>query len=211
MITINKNQEPNELLQYRQQTSTSFDAMDARVKSAVKNSLLEEQGCLCCYCMKRISETNMKVEHWHSQKQYPHEQLYYQNLLAACPGRSEKKYHCDTKKGHDDLKFNPADKNHPIENYVKYSVDGEIQSLDTEFHEQLNTVLNLNADRLKLNRKKVIAAIWKALKKRSGVRTAQNIQNIINEWQSKDENGHLQEYCGVAIYFLNKRLNRSSR
>ena len=37
-------------------------------KDQLKESLLKEQGYLCAYCMSRISEDTMKVEHWHPQR-----------------------------------------------------------------------------------------------------------------------------------------------
>ncbi|NBH33059.1 hypothetical protein D3Z58_05740 [Clostridiaceae bacterium] len=56
MIYIKKNAEPAKLLQYRHQPNGRFDDMDADVKEQLRESLLKEQGHLCAYCMRRISE-----------------------------------------------------------------------------------------------------------------------------------------------------------
>ncbi len=118
MISITKRSEPKMLQHYRLQDGTVFDGKDfTPVKQAIRDQLVAEQGYLCAYCMSRIEphESSMKVEHWHSRKKYPAQQLTYANLLGCCYGNEglpDYHAHCDTKKRKVDLLFSPAEPSH---------------------------------------------------------------------------------------------------
>lgn len=66
MIYIKKGAEPKSLKEYRSQPNATYE--DFRDKDDIREALLKEQGCLCAYCMGRISKDKMKIEHWISQK-----------------------------------------------------------------------------------------------------------------------------------------------
>jgi hypothetical protein len=165
--------------------------------------------------MSRIYPTHdqMKIEHWHCQEQHPNEQLNYKNLLGSClgnEGQPPELQTCDTRKGNAALKYNPANPQHHIDSKVKY-VYGKITSEDdVEFDTQLNQVLNLNHSRLIKNRREVATEITDWFGKKPGERTTGQLQKQLNGWLTPDSNGALREYYGVAIYLLNKRLNRTS-
>ncbi len=67
-------------------------------------------------------------------------------------------------------------------------------------------MLNLNYSRLKTNRKEVLTALLKVLSKEPGKRTPSEIQQLLANWQQKDKVGAYKEYCGIACYYLNKKL-----
>lgn len=212
MRAIQKKREPNELTEYRLKQNTDYK--NAPIKNICKQ-LLVEQGYLCAYCMRRITDSFdasgsklMQVEHWHCQKNYPDEQLDYKNMLGVC---SDKTPTCDTHKKYFDLKYNPSNPVHRIESQIKYASNGNISSDDQEFDQQLNKVLNLNYDYLKENRKSIVSAIEQVLSQRPGSRTVKDIEKILERWRIPNTEGQLKEYSGVAVYFLTKRLNRASR
>lgn len=73
MIQIQKNREPRELTEYRQLPYASYQDMHGAsperatpdgstedVYTIVLNSLIQEQGCICAYCMRRIPENDAK-------------------------------------------------------------------------------------------------------------------------------------------------------
>lgn len=72
MIEIKKGREPYKLLKYRQQKGASYEQMDKDIKEELLDKLLEEQGHLCGYCMKKIPESRklpmnvspVTIEHW---------------------------------------------------------------------------------------------------------------------------------------------------
>lgn len=210
MKGINKNKEPRELLQYRQKHGNrAYDGPDfTPVKDCVREALLEEQHSLCAYCMQRIAPETMKIEHWHSLKKHPDEQLVYMNLLACCKGNEgqpSRNQHCDTRKADEDLLYNPADKTHHPRLKIRYTADGTICSEDKAFDAEINHVLNLNWGQLKNNRKAVIQAVQSVLSAEPGKRRPNEISRLLKKWEKTDSKGKLQEYCHVAVYYLKKK------
>lgn len=59
MRYITKGREPSSLTQYKKQSGAYFDGVN---KEDIRQALLEEQGYLCAYCMRRISAENMKID-----------------------------------------------------------------------------------------------------------------------------------------------------
>lgn len=207
MRSIIKSPEPRRLIEYRLSKDAIYDGPEFRtIKTEIQQQLLIEQGYLCAYCMRRINAKNMKIEHWHSQAQYPEKQLLYSNLLAVCNGNDVGATTCDTKKGNADLKYNPATPQHRIEDHIHYLGDGAIQSADDEFDDQLSKILNLNYSRLKSNRKEVLVAIEKVLNFKPGIRNQAEISKLIQKWKTTNDKNQLSEYCAVAVYYLFKKL-----
>lgn len=138
----------------------SFDAMDTAIKEALKLSLLNEQGWICAYCQEQISNLRKaKIEH-HCEQAICNgvtgqdKRLDYKNLFAVCfGGRGTSNLHCDASKSNFNLhsglpiEINPLVKPH-IDG-IKYSTTGRISSTNNRHHNELNTILNLNCERLK--------------------------------------------------------------
>lgn len=201
-------------------------------KNSLKKSLLEEQGFLCAYCMSRINESNMKVEHWQPQhptpsngKLSPQEveenrklSIDYKNMLAVCKGNEGSPYklqHCDTHKGNKTLKYNPSDTSHHMKLQISYLISsGKIESADAEFCSQLGKdageegVLNLNCERLMNNRLQVIKSINEVLSHLEGSASKAVLQKMLNDWSTRDSAGKFKPYAGVAQYFLEKRIRK---
>jgi uncharacterized protein (TIGR02646 family) len=162
MRAITKGREPSSLARHRAGSHSDFDNYAA--KDELRAALVKEQCGLCCYCMGRVFDnaSKMKIEHWRSKSRYPHLQLTYQNLLAAClggEGQPEELQHCDTRKGVRDLKFNPAYPEHQIDQRIRFELNGTITSDGEEFDTQLNEVLGLNLPLLKNRRKSVLTGM----------------------------------------------------
>ena len=99
MIPITKKTNLPLILTKASKNHINYDDLE---KTDIQESLLEEQGALCAYCMCRIDKDNMKIEHWNPQSIAPNLSLDYQNMLGVCKGgegNSKKFQHCDTKKG----------------------------------------------------------------------------------------------------------------
>ena len=208
MRAIIKGREPHSLTTYRLTPRADYE--DYRDKDTLRRALVAEQRGLCCYCMGpiRSDASAMKIEHWHCQEHYWDEQLVYRNLLAACvggEGQPPRKQHCDTRKGNQDLLWNPAEPVHAIESRVQYGADGTIKSNDETFDSQLNGVLNLNLATLKEHRKGVLDAVllwWR----RHGPVPRHRIEREVRRYTPA--HGRLTPYCQVAIWWLNRRLTR---
>ena len=63
-------------------------------KRELKQSLLEDQGYICCYCGKRIeNDSTTPIEHLNPKSIYKNRTYDYTNLLASCDGGSSHKIH----------------------------------------------------------------------------------------------------------------------
>ena len=216
MRTITKRQEPRSLVEHR--ANAHSDYANYTDKDGLRAALVRDQRGLCCYCMNRVKATGtgMKIEHWQCQSHNAHLELSYTNLLAAClggHGQPQVLQHCDTRKGEQDLKFNPANAAHRIEQRIRFELDGTIASSDSEFDMQLNDVLNLNLPLLKNRRKGVLTAIldwWKGEKSR--LEGPVPLEQLARERARRagDEAGHLMPFDPVAIWWLDQRLARSA-
>lgn len=211
MKQIIKDREPKSLLEHRLQPFADYDNYPQ--KEELRDSLLTEQGHICCYCMQRIKKDKMKIEHWRSQDEYPDLQLDYNNLLGACEGNQglpERLQHCDTKKGNARLTINPTDNLKNCEDLIKYLPNGIIYSDDTAINDELNEVLNLNIQTLVNNRKVILDILIQQLKSEqpSGDWTAAMLNKKIQEWSDQNKDGKYKPYCQIAIYYLKKKLSR---
>lgn len=214
MRNIRKTSEPLKLIRYRASPDAEWDGIFTEVLESIREQLLGEQGRLCAYCMQRISPNTMKTEHWMCRARFPEESLNYHNMLGVCfgnEGQPRSQQTCDTRKADRDLRFNPANPDHDVEQHIRYSRNGEIFSDDEEFDDEINTVLNLNQHRLKTNREGVQNAVTSYFRKRGNAVTAGDIRRQIRAWSESDRTGKLREYCGVAVYRLNKELKRFTK
>jgi uncharacterized protein (TIGR02646 family) len=208
MRAIVKGAEPPSLTAYRKTVHSDYDNYSD--KAALREALVTEQRGLCCYCMGRIRNGpyTMKIEHWQSQSQYPTEQLSYRNLLGAClggQGLPPHLQHCDTRKGHRGLEWNPADPAHHVETRLRYEGDGSIRSDGPTFDGQLSKVLNLNLARLRNNRRGVLDAIldwWKQEK----ARLHGPVPRERFERERRFRRDECHPYCQVAVWWLDERL-----
>ncbi len=214
MRTIAKGAEPPSLVAHRQ--TPHSDYANYPDMDALRHALVTEQRGICCYCMARIRNgpAVMKIEHWQCRSRYPDGQLSYRNLLGACPGgqgQPQSLQHCDTRKGDQDLQWNPAERAHHIETRVRYEVDGSIRSDDAVFDSQLDEVLNLNMSLLKNNRKAVWSAIidWWKMEKTRLQGPVPPARVLAERNRRLPAFGDLDPYCQVAVWWLDQRLTRT--
>ncbi len=206
MKYIKKTTEPSDFTRYKcNPIGTSYSDIDSDVKKILKKSLLEEQGFLCCYCMKRIDESSMRVEHFQCQDNYKKLALSYRNMLASCSGKIGLEKTCDACKGNKDITINPL-----IQTYIdklEFRYDGEILSKDSDISRDLNETLNLNVPQLKRNREAFIQSMLERLNKNKSW-TKSEIQKIINKLEQRNMKSQYMPYCDAAIYIFKKRLRR---
>ena len=75
-------------------------------KKKLRHALLKEQGYICAYCTRSISNDHKtKLDHFLPKEKsgYPHLVFAYENLLACCDGGERdtkpRQLYCDSKKG----------------------------------------------------------------------------------------------------------------
>ena len=214
MRNIQKATEPQSLTQHRCNNNSNYN--NYVEKDDLRKSLVDEQRGICCYCMQRIRPDleSMKIEHWQSQSldKFPEKQLVYRNLLGACLGGQkhgekspERNQHCDTRKGDNDISFNPANPLHDVESKLQFLGDGTIQSNNVQFQQEINVVLNLNESSLTRNRKAILIALQQGFMEKNPSKI--DIEKELRKWNG-DTGGDLEPFCQVVVYYLRKKLKK---
>ncbi|MBF0144325.1 MAG: TIGR02646 family protein [Magnetococcales bacterium] len=132
-----------------------FDSMYSNIKTPLKQSLMKEQGYICCYCERRLRENDSHVEHFKPQKNFKKYALDYGNMLCSCQlelARGEPR-HCGNSKGDwfdEKLLISPLDPN--CERKFRYTVDGKILPADNQDAAAMETIKALGLDLEKLNK-----------------------------------------------------------
>ena len=193
MILIKKGSEPNVWMRYRLTQGAEFRAIPE-----LKDSLLKEQGYLCAYCMARIDKDHMKVEHFKPRSRYPRLKFSYKNLLACCLGKTQEESHCDTSKGNAEISLSPLSPS-CVDTLSYESGTGKIKSSNPYYDRELDRILHLNTPIIKQNRLKVLQGAIQALRIR---------KQLEKEWNPVDKEGKRKPYCGIVIYFLEKKLKK---
>ena len=192
MRNIQKQSEPISLTRHRCSSNSNYG--NYAEKDDLRTSLVSEQRGICCYCMQRIYPTleKMKIEQCQSQStnKFPEKQIDYTNLLGAClggEGKPRRDQHCDTRKGDDDISFNPANSKHDVERLFKFPGTGRIEAIDAnnkQLQSEIDEVLNLNHSILVDNRKAVIDSFTEMLRRKK-VRDV-DLPKYLATWEGKN-------------------------
>lgn len=206
MIKITKTQEPKE---WTEKIKTPGFKEYSSIPE-LRDALLNDQGYICAYCMNRIGKNNSKIEHIKSQSpnKYPELQLEYSNMVICCKGKTKNEAHCDTSKGDEDISFDIFSDS--FFNTISYkSSDGEILSTNTVYNKEINKILNLNHKTIKINRFSVLDGVIKSISKKKDW-TKKGVNNQLTYWSNKDKDNKYQPYCGIIIWYLEKKLRNFS-
>lgn len=209
MRKIKKSSEPKEWTEYRLTSGAVYQR-----KPQLAESLLQEQGYLCAYCMRRIpvsdknSSEDTRIDHILSQDNNPDRTLDYSNMAICCPGAINSSFHCDKSKGSANITF---DLYHDafFETLSYKSQDGAICSSNAVYNDEINRLLNLNNPLLKANR----LSAWNGVKKYlvKGHWSLAKINEQLKNWESKDHEGKYKEYCGIVLFYLQKKKRMLSK
>ncbi len=220
MRYIRKGEEPDSLTQYKKESNAYYDGY--KQKDDVREKLIKDQGFLCGYCMRRIKKIgDVKIEHVVPQStlaEEPRKALDYRIMIGVCYGNEkkgrEKKYlTCDAHRGNDDLYVTPFDEN--MIGQIQYDSEGHITSDDDDIRKSLQETLNLNYDGpdayLVQNRKAVLEECKKKLwsMQNNGLWARRNLERVLQIYQNADAEGKYIPYSGIAIWYINKRLNNN--
>lgn len=227
MRYIEKHAEPKSLTAYKKQPNAYYDGCN---KEDIRKRLLEDQGYLCAYCMRRIPREitakdgsvvkQMKIEHWFPESQCTEQQeLDFHNMLGVCMGNDGHPYRettCDVHRGNKILTVNPLDRD--MVKKIRYNTHtGEILSDNAQINDDLNNTLNLNYEgrdfSLPLNRRNALEAcltkIRAASRRKQGTQGDWRkplLQKMLKAYESKDADGKYIEYSGIVIWYLRKKL-----
>ena len=206
MIKINKGNEPTSWRVYRLTPGVAYQATEE-----LRDALLKDQGYICAYCMRVIpvrdtgNPETSRIEHIKCRDRYEELELDYNNMVICCPGIIDGTEHCDKSKGNQDISFNLF---HPaFQDSISYSSkDGKIKSSNAVWDNEINQKLQLNNNRLKYNRQYALDGIRSLLEKKKWRRA--ELESKLREWSVPDQDGKLKTYCGVVIWYLEKKLRQ---
>lgn len=247
MLFISKKAEPRSFIEAKRRlrstpgASNSYRGLaDSAAKADVLDALLEEQGYICAYCMRRIHRSGdgrdsgdiAHVEHYLPQNpsarlrasmrvnsDYDADaySLDYKNMLAVCSGgeKSGKGVRiCDkSRSGAQMLVIDPLDETKVA--LIEYARDGQIYSKDPEINYDLNCQLNLNSDEFSLcrNRMEVITKVDAWASKLTGGRLAraQTCERRKHGYQKARASGKDAEpFMGAILWRLDFWIHRWS-
>lgn len=210
MILIIKTKEPASWTRHRLTPGADYEATDD-----LRNALLKDQGYICAYCMRRIpandngTDETSRIEHIVPRNilKTASERMDFADMVICCPGAitstDKKKTHCDRHKDETPIAFSPL--NADCIATLSYLSDGTLKSSSKQYDTEINEVLNLNLPLLKANRLAIKTEIINQLNSRPRWRAA-DIRRLLAKYTERDENGRLTEYCGVAVFYLEKKL-----
>ncbi len=218
-VVKNIKNEPQALREYRNLTPNAsysgYGDKDLSGNSPLKTALATEQGYVCCYCMQRVSEKQMSVEHYVPQNHHPSSplapqahkdnDLNFMNMLASCNTTDR---NCSGLRGNIWLTIDPRKQD--CERLVRFERNGRAYSDDPRIQQEIDEVLQLNSDLLLENRKDTLERATNRLAqlKKSGFFTEQQLQNEINYWLEKSQ-GHYREYCMAAVHYLRSKIQKA--
>jgi uncharacterized protein (TIGR02646 family) len=169
-------------------------------------------------------------------KDKPNETLNYDILLAVCSGETDVQggikpiRHCDTKRSefegdNAELTINPTKAY--LMQFIKYGKNGQMffESIDNELNSKVNDDiidrlgLDINPNKednigeyvirqKRLSVYKTVESLRNAYKTRYPKDFSKKLEDYIQQnWEERDKEGKLKEYCGIVIYFK-KQLTR---
>ena len=211
----NRNKEPKELTDYREGTpGVTYDDLGKKRKDIIRNSLLDEQGYICAYCMGRIDIDTCTIEHYISQtrheespyteEEHQRQSLLYSNMCGVCKNDSE---HCDKSRGNTPLEIlDPHQQT--CEELITYSLNGKIVPTGREV-EKVNKdieTLGLNCEKLVKLRKTVWDEIWDRFKKdyKSKDWSKKLFLDYAQKYRTKEHKRHgimkYHAYCNFIVW-----------
>lgn len=204
MRKITKSKEPKEWTEYRLTPNVDYESIPE-----LRKSLLQEQGYICAYCMRRIphkdknSNEDSRIDHILSRDNHPDKKLDYTNMVMCCPGAISKEFHCDKLKSEQDITFSLFDDSFiPT---LKYSTkNGSIESNNPTWNKEINSILNLNNELLKANRLETLNGVISSLMGKQW--TSADLRKKLEEWDNKNKKDKFKPYCGIVVWYLNKKL-----
>jgi uncharacterized protein (TIGR02646 family) len=200
-----RSQEPPTLLAYRKAADPNRSYAAFPSKDQLREPLLEDQGWLCCYCMRRIDARDMKIEHYRSQTHHSEQALDWRNLLAACKGgegRPAAAHTCDTRKADEDLTVDPRTDS---VRGIRYLGSGRLEVDDPSHTEDVERRLNLNMPELRQVRAQAIDNLRRELTRRFGKGSwrRQDLEHYLDRLRRKRP---FPELLAVYEYWLSKKL-----
>jgi uncharacterized protein (TIGR02646 family) len=178
-----------------------YSELAGEPKKVVKNALMDEQGYICCYCERRLTNEDSHIEHFRPQSDPVVDPLDFDNLLCSCQNQVKKgePRHCGNLKEDwfdQNLLVSPLDPD--CENRFSFTGDGKIKSRDDNDQAAAATIQKLGLDIPKLNdfRAKAIEPFLD-----EGLST-EDIKAFVSGYLLRDESRRFGEFWATIHYLF---------
>lgn len=189
----------------------TYATIPSEIKSIVRESLLDEQNWLCCYCGLSLTRNNVHIEHFRPQSKFKHLQLEYSNLHVSCMGKlihqnNDEEYsdfcgHSKKDWFDEELLVSPLDPN--CDSYFEYGFDGTIRAANHHrAAEETIHRLGLNTYLPRRQREEAINAVFELI----DVTDEVQIINMIEYLETPDFSNRLPSFCFVISSLLRTLL-----
>lgn len=214
MKYIEKQREPQELINWKNQANSdwkpTYDKLDSFVKQAIKQSLMAEQGYICCYCENALSDNDSHIEHFQPQSDPYVDSLDFSNLLCSCQNDLKKgePRHCGTLKDNwfDETQLiSPLDST--CEKRFAFTADGSIKPANNDDQGAVTTIekLGLNIPKLRELRQKAIETFIDP--DLTEDLSDEEIGEFVKEYLEPDDLGHFSSFWTTIRYLFGEYLN----
>lgn len=223
MKYIIKSTEPQSIIDWKNLANDdwqpSWDNLMNPQKGTLRESLVEEQGYICCYCQQRIdTSTRTEIEHIITREECTRLgnealKITYTNLIASCEGNRppsrhveiDKDRHCNNFRSNRSLLISPLDIN--CEDEFFYDFQGVMHG---KTHNATITIENLNLKVLKDYRKaKITGVFYEADGITPIIFATEEKDQLFSYYQNKsnidgDNKMKFPEFAAVIINVLNQ-------
>lgn len=204
MKFITKNLEPQAFTDWKALANAdwqpTYGGLQNPEKGTVHDSLLQEQGFICCYCGRRIGTSDSHIEHLVPQAVDPSLALDYGNMLGSCLRETKENdpLHCGHARGNDCLPVTPLQPD--CESRFRFTNDGQIKPAD-DADDQAKTAIELLAldiDKLQAGRRDAIRLAFHGI---DALAPAEK-SSLRATFSERDSQGLFSEYCVPILYVL---------
>jgi uncharacterized protein (TIGR02646 family) len=178
-------------------------------KRSLQEALLTEQGWVCCYCGRSISQQDSHIEHFRPQEFFGHLALTFENLHASCIRETEPgtPLHCGHAKRNEfdeALQISPIDPG--CEARFLYTYEGKIMAVDAADQQAAYMVrlLKLDIPFLSSRREEEIRQVFDPQFLASV--TAGELSLLRDTFRAHDDAGRAQSFGHVLARFAEQRL-----
>lgn len=210
MKYIKKEKEPIEFSQWKaqdkmyQHAQPNWNRLKSSLREIIKDSLISEQGGICCYCERELLEDDFHPEHIKPQSKFPELQLEYTNLLCSCQLEVKKteQNHCAmNKKDWFDEELFVSPLNPDCQNKFEYTFDGYIQARQADDLAAKTTIekLNLNVPKLVAMRRNAIGVFL------DGDLSLEEVNTFAKGYLKSKENKFNPFYTSIENLFVSKK------
>ena len=179
----------------------TYEDLRGTEKKEVKDSLMKEQGYICCYCERRLTDDDSHIEHFTPQSNNAVDPLDYSNMLCSCQNQLVQgdDRHCGVSKGNwfdKDLLISPLYLD--CEGHFAFTADGKIHPDNESDVAATKTIEKLKLDIGILNdsRKKAIEPfLYEGL-------DGEDFLKFVNGYLKKNSSGMFGEFWTTINYIF---------